>query len=33
MADNYLEKRQEEYEKKKAEWLRKKSHAPRQQQT
>lgn len=29
MADNYLEKHQLEYEKRKAEWLRKKKHLPR----
>ena len=26
MADNYLERHREEYEKRKAEWLRKKKH-------
>ncbi|MGN1375173.1 MAG: dehydrogenase [Prevotella sp.] len=30
MADNYLERHQLEYEKKKAEWLRKKKHLPKQ---
>ena len=29
MADNYLERRQLEYEKRKAEWLRKKKHLPK----
>ena len=29
MADNYLEKHREEYEKKKAAWLLKKKHIPR----
>jgi hypothetical protein len=29
MADNYLEKHQLEYEKRKAEWLRKKKHLPK----
>lgn len=28
MADNYLEKRREEYEARKAEWLRRKRHIP-----
>lgn len=28
MADNYLEKRREEYEKRKAEWLKKKRNHP-----
>lgn len=28
MADGYLEKHQEEYEARKAEWLRKKKHLP-----
>lgn len=28
MADNYLEKHREEYEARKAEWLRRKHHAP-----
>ncbi|WP_298452234.1 dehydrogenase [uncultured Prevotella sp.] len=28
MADNYLERHQLEYEKRKAEWLRKKKHLP-----
>ena len=28
MADNYLEKHREEYEKKKADWERKKRHLP-----
>lgn len=30
MADNYLERRQAEYEQRKAEWLKKKRHLPRQ---
>lgn len=29
MADNFLERHQEEYEKRKAEWLRKKKHLPK----
>lgn len=29
MADGYLEKRHEEYEKRKAEWLRKQKHLPK----
>lgn len=29
MADNYLERHQLEYEKRKAEWLRKKRHLPK----
>ena len=29
MADNFLERHQEEYEAKKAAWLRKKSHLPK----
>lgn len=29
MADNYLERHQLEYEKRKAEWLRKKKHLPK----
>ena len=29
MADGYLEKRYEEYEKRKAEWLRKQKHLPK----
>lgn len=29
MADNFLEYHREEYEKKKAEWLRKKRHLPK----
>lgn len=28
MADNYLERHREEYEKRKQEWLRKKRHLP-----
>ncbi len=28
MADNYLEYRREDYERKKAEWLKKKRHRP-----
>jgi len=28
MADGYLEKRQQDYEVRKAEWLRKKKHLP-----
>lgn len=28
MADNYLEYKREEYERRKAEWLRKRSHKP-----
>jgi hypothetical protein len=28
MADNFLEKKRESYEAKKAEWLRKKKHLP-----
>lgn len=28
MADNYLEKHREEYEARKAEWLRRKRHVP-----
>ena len=28
MADNYLERHQAEYEKRKQEWLRKKKHLP-----
>ncbi|MBR1401312.1 MAG: dehydrogenase [Prevotella sp.] len=28
MADNFLERHREEYEQKKAEWLRKKKHIP-----
>lgn len=30
MADGYLEKHQQEYEARKAEWLRKKKHLPQQ---
>ena len=30
MADNFLEYHREDYEKKKAEWLRKKRHLPKQ---
>jgi uncharacterized protein YeeX (DUF496 family) len=30
MADGYLEKRQQDYEARKAEWLRKKAHLPKQ---
>lgn len=30
MADNFLEKHHEEYERRKAEWLRKRSHLPKQ---
>jgi len=29
MADGFLEKHHEEYEKRKAEWLRKKKHLPK----
>ena len=29
MADNFLEKKRESYEAKKAEWLRKKKHLPK----
>ena len=29
MADNFLERHLEEYEKRKAEWLRKKKHLPK----
>jgi hypothetical protein len=29
MADNFLERHHEEYEQKKAEWLRKKKHLPK----
>ena len=29
MADNFLERHQAEYEKRKAEWLRKKKHLPK----
>lgn len=29
MADNYLERHQLEYEKRKVEWLRKKKHLPK----
>jgi len=29
MADNFLERHQLEYEKRKAEWLRKKKHVPK----
>lgn len=29
MADGYLEKHHEEYEKRKADWLRKKKHLPK----
>lgn len=29
MADNFLERHQQEYEKRKAEWLRKKKHIPK----
>lgn len=29
MADNFLERHQAEYEKRKAEWLRKKRHLPK----
>lgn len=29
MADNFLERHQLEYEKRKAEWLRKKKHLPK----
>ena len=29
MADGYLEKHQEEYEKRKAAWIRKKKHLPK----
>ena len=32
MADGYLEKHQEEYEARKAEWLRKKAHLPNPKQ-
>ncbi|MBP3756538.1 MAG: dehydrogenase [Prevotella sp.] len=28
MADNFLERHREEYEKRKADWLRKKKHLP-----
>jgi len=28
MADNYLERHQEEYEKRKQDWMRKKKHLP-----
>ena len=31
MADGYLEKHQQDYEARKAEWLRKKAHLPKQQ--
>ena len=31
MADGYLEKRQQDYEARKAAWLRKKAHLPKQQ--
>ena len=31
MADGYLEKHHEEYEKRKAEWLRRKKHQPKVQ--
>lgn len=30
MADGYLEKHQQDYEARKAEWLRKKAHLPKQ---
>lgn len=30
MADNYLENAREDYERRKAAWLRKKSHLPKQ---
>jgi len=30
MADGYLEKRQQDYEARKAAWLRKKAHQPQQ---
>jgi hypothetical protein len=33
MADGYLEKHQQEYEARKAEWLRKKTHLPKQRTT
>lgn len=33
MADNFLEKHYEDYERRKAEWLRKKKHLPRRKQT
>ncbi len=29
MADNFLERRREDYEKRKQEWLRKKKHLPK----
>ncbi len=29
MADNYLERHREEYEQRKADWLRKKRHLPK----
>lgn len=29
MADNFLERHREEYEKRKAEWLRRKKHLPK----
>jgi uncharacterized protein YeeX (DUF496 family) len=33
MADGYLEKHQQDYEARKAEWLRKKAHLPKQRRT
>jgi len=33
MADGYLEKHQLDYEARKAEWLRKKAHLPKQRRT
>lgn len=33
MADGYLEKRQQDYEARKAEWLRKKAHLPVQKKS
>ena len=33
MADNFLEYHREDYEKKKAEWLRKKRHLPKVSRT
>lgn len=33
MADNYLERHQLEYERRKAEWLRKKKHLPKQRKS
>lgn len=29
MADNFLERHQEEYEKRKSEWIRKRKHLPK----